>query len=110
MNIFIFVKNHPESILHLLDCQVQLDDGEKNTEPLYVIDFVITQKNHPNNKITDVVMFDGASNVQFGGKMMKIHYPKLKVMRGVEQNVSLFFNYVSKIPIVNQMITAHKEI
>ena len=31
-------------------------------------------------------------------------------MRGVEHTVSLFFNDVSKIPVFNQMITAHKAI
>ena len=31
-------------------------------------------------------------------------------MRGVEHTVSLFFNDVSKITVVNQMITAHTEI
>ena len=45
-------------------------------------------------------MFDGASNVQLGGNRFKVHYPKLTVMRGVEHTVPLFFNDVSKIPIV----------
>ena len=49
-------------------------------------------------------MFDGDSNVQLGGKLLKVHYPKLTVMCGVEHTVSLFFNDVSKIPIVNQTI------
>ena len=31
-------------------------------------------------------------------------------MRGVEHTVSLFFNDVSKIPVVNKMITDHKAI
>ena len=53
-------------------------------------------------------MFDGASNVQLGGKLLKVHYPKLSVMRGVEHTVSLFLNDVSKILIVNQMDSAHK--
>ena len=53
-------------------------------------------------------MFNGTSNVQLGGKVLKLHQPKLTVMRGVEHTVSLFFNDVSKIPIVNQMIYAHK--
>ena len=48
--------------------------------------------------------------MQFGGKLLKVNYPKLIVMRGVEHTVSLFFNDVSKIPIVNQIITAHKMI
>ena len=55
-------------------------------------------------------MFDRASNVQLGGKLLKMHYPKLTVMRGVEYTVALFFNDVSKMPIVNQMISSHKYI
>ena len=55
-------------------------------------------------------MFDGASNVQLAGELLKIHYPKVSVMRGVQHTVSLFFNDVSKISFVNQMITAHKAI
>ena len=55
-------------------------------------------------------MFDGASNVQIAGELLKICYPKITVMRGVEHTVSLFFNNVSKIPVMNQMITAHKAI
>ena len=55
-------------------------------------------------------MFDGASNVQLAGELLKIRYPKITVMRGVEHTVYLFFNGVSKIPVVNQMISAHKAI
>ena len=55
-------------------------------------------------------MFDVASNVQLAGRPLKVHYPKLKVVCGVENTVSLFFNDVSKIPIVNQIISSHKMI
>ena len=61
-------------------------------------------------KLTDIIMFDGASNVQLGGILLKVHYPKLTVMRGVEHTILLFFNYVLNIPIVNQMISDHKTI
>ena len=64
----------------------------------------------PHESIIDVIMFDGASNVQLDGELLQIRYPKITVMRGVEHTVSLFYNDVSKIPVVNQMITAHKEI
>ena len=60
--------------------------------------------------ITYVVMFDGASNVQLAGELLQIRYPKITLMRGVEHTFYLFFNDVSKIPVVNQMITAHKAI
>ena len=53
-------------------------------------------------------MFDRDSNVQLGGKLLKWHYPKLKVICGVEHTVYLFFNDVYKIPIVHQMITNNK--
>ena len=55
-------------------------------------------------------MFYGASNVQLAGELLKIHYPKITVMRGVENTVSLFFIDVFKIQVVNQTITAHKAI
>ena len=38
----------------------------------------------PGKKLTDIVFFDGASNVQLGGKRLKVHYLKLEVMRGFE--------------------------
>ena len=55
-------------------------------------------------------MFDGASNVQISSELLKIHYPKVSVIRGVEHTISLFTNDVTKTPFVNQMIIAHKVI
>ena len=55
-------------------------------------------------------MFDGASNIQLAGEPLKINFPKVSVMCGVENIVYLFFNDVSKNPVVNQMITDHKAI
>ena len=57
-------------------------------EYLYVIDFLSTLKKIDLHKsITDVVMFDGALNVQLAGELLKIHYPKVSVMHGVEHTV-----------------------
>ena len=55
-------------------------------------------------------MFDEASNVKLAGRLLKLRYLKLTVMHGVENTVLLFFNDVSKITIVDQMISAHKMI
>ena len=55
-------------------------------------------------------MFDGSSNIQLAYELLKTHYAKFSVMCGVEHTVSLFLNDVSKIPVVNQMITDHKAI
>ena len=66
--------------------------------------------NDSNTIITDVVMFDRASNIQLGGKLIKFHYPMLTVMRVAEQKESLFFNDAYKMTIVNQRIKYHEEI
>ena len=55
-------------------------------------------------------MFDRALNVQLGGKLLKYHYHTFISMHRVEHNVSLLFNGVFKISMLNQMIAAHKEI
>ena len=68
------------------------------------------KKIDPTKQLSGIVMFDGASNVQLAGNVLKVYYPKLTVMRGVEHTVSLFFNDVSKISIVHQMISPQKMI
>ena len=55
-------------------------------------------------------MFDVDSNVHLDGELLEIHYPKVSVMHGFEHTVSLFFNDVSKIPVVNQIIKSRKAI
>ena len=41
-------------------------------------------------------MFGEYSNIQLGGDLLKTNDPKFNLMHGFEQNVSLFFNDVSK--------------
>ena len=48
--------------------------------------------------------------MKLAGRPLKVHHPKLTVMCGVEHTVLLFFNYFSKIPIVNEMDSDHKMI
>ena len=55
-------------------------------------------------------MFDGESNVQLAGRLLKVCCPTLTVMHVVEHTVLLFLNDVSKIPIVHQMISSHNMI
>ena len=111
LGILASAKNIPVDVLKIVYCKVHLDDDNKNDETLICNPFLNHMREiDPDKKLTDIVMFYGASNVQLEGKVLKVHYPKLTVVRGVEQTVSLFFNDVSKIPIVNQIISAHKMI
>ena len=41
----------------------------------------------PSKTLSDIVMFDEASNVQLAGRLFKVHYPKLTVICGFEYTV-----------------------
>ena len=99
------------NVLEIVDCQGHLNDGNKKDGTLICNRFLNHMKEiDPAKKLSDIVMFDGSPNVQLAGRFLKMHYPKLTFMRGVEQKLSLFFNDGSKTPILNQMISTHKKI
>ena len=111
LNILVSAKKIPVTVLEIVDCQGHLADGNKRYGNFICNQFLNHMKEiDPEKKLSDIVMFDGASNVQLSGRILKVNYPKLTVMRGVEHTVSLFFNDVSKIPIVNKIISSHKMI
>ena len=99
------------SVLELVYCQGNLVDfGKKYGTLICYIYFEYMRTIDPDKSITDVVMLDWASNVQLGGYILKNHYPKLTVMCEVEHIISIFFDDVSKIPIVNHIIKYHKAV
>ena len=101
----------PVAVLEIVGFQGHLADGVKRDGSFICTKFLEHIKKFDTHKsITYVDVFDGASNVQCDGEIFKIHYPKVSVMRGVEHTVLLFFNDVSKIPVVNKIIIDHKEI
>ena len=63
----------------------------------------------PTKQLSDIVMFNGASNVQLAGRLLNVYYTKLTVIRCVEHTVPLFFNDF-RVTIVNQIISPHKMI
>ena len=77
-------------------------------EHSYVIDFWSIQLFYQAKHLSDIVMFNGDLNVQLEVKLLKFNHPNLTLMHGVENTVPLFFNYVSKLPIVHQMVSSHK--
>ena len=55
-------------------------------------------------------MIGGVSNVHIGAELLKTRFTINAVLGGVKHTVSLFFNYVSKFQVLNQIIKAHKAI
>ena len=105
----ILLLNILDSGKNLIVIVLELVDGKKYGT-FICTRFIYPIRIDPHKSITDVVMFDGASNVQISDELLKIDYPKVSVRRGVEHNVSLFLNDVSKIPFATQTITDHKAI
>ena len=91
LSILVSGKNLPVAVLELVDCQGHLADGGENNGIFICNRFIDHIKRiYPHKSIIDVIMFDGASNVQLAGELLQIRYPKITVMRGVEYTVSLF--------------------
>ncbi len=66
----------------------------------------IEQTKDPNNQktdhwgVVDLVLFDGASNMQNDGKQVSITYPCISIVHGAEHVISLFFKDIfTKMPV-----------
>ena len=88
LSILAYAKNISVSVLEIVDSQGHLAEGNKKDAEFICNSFLNNMREiDPGKNLTYVIMFDGASNVQLGGKLLKVHYPKLTVMRGVEHTV-----------------------
>ena len=110
LNILDSAKNIPVSVLEIVDCRVHLDNENKKDRTFICNQFLDHMKEiDPAKTLSDIVMFDGASNVKIVGRLLKVHYPKLTVMRGVEHTVSvcsmMFQRYPFKVPWVETTVT-----
>ena len=93
LNMLYSAKNIPVAVLKIVDCWGHLADRNKKYETNICNHFLNHMREiDPKKTFTDIVMFGGSLNVQLGGKLLKVHYPKLTVMRGFEHTVLLFFN------------------
>ena len=90
LNILVYGKIFMLMFYNFLIVKVNYLMVVNYTEPFYIIYLLGRWKIAPTKTITDVVMFDIASNVQLGGELLKNIYPKVTVM------LEIFFSVVSK--------------
>ncbi len=101
--------NNPFALLDIVDCTSA--KGEKK-DAKYIVGLLkpiiswIEETKDPNNQktdhweVVDLVLFDGASNVQNAAKLVSITYPRITVVHGAEHVVSLFFKDIfTKMPV-----------
>ena len=99
-------KHLPVAVLEFVYCEGYLADGGGGMERLYVL--IILRTFRKMILITQSQMF--SCLMELRTYSLLIQYPNISFMPGVEHTVYLFFNDVSGLPVVNQMITAHKAI
>jgi hypothetical protein len=81
VNVLAACVNNPFALLEITDCTAHLAEGGKKD--------TMHKKTSPG--IVDLVFFDGASNVQNAGKILRAFNPRITVGHGAEHVVSLFF-------------------
>jgi hypothetical protein len=83
----------------IIDATDQMKDGGKK-DAFYIADYMleVVTKFDPLKELTDIFYFDGVSNVQKGGQVLEVIYPRSYCLHGGEHVVSLFFDDLAKLP------------
>ena len=97
MNIIAASPNNPFALLEIVDCTDQMAKGGKK-DATYLAGIVRPLirwlEARAKSNIVDLIMFDGASNVQLAGKIVARYHPRITVCHGAEHVISLFFSDV----------------
>ena len=105
INILACSPGNPACVLDVIDCSNHMSDGGKKdakyiaTETLKVIAKI---ENMAKRSII-TIMFDGASNVQKAGEIMRQHCPSATVEHGAEHVVSLIVEKFIMLPCFKEV-------
>ena len=89
--------NITKAVLSIVDCSEQVANGFKKDAEFLSNELIKhIEKLDPENTRVDLVLFDGASNVQNTGKILMEKYPRITSVHGADHVVSLFFSDFSK--------------
>ncbi|KAL3769143.1 hypothetical protein ACHAWU_001211 [Discostella pseudostelligera] len=95
----------PPTTLLIKDCTDHMASGGKKDAP-YIADLFEAKVNEldPTKRLTDIFLFDGASNVQKAGRLLAIKFPHAYCFHGGEHVVSLFFASIAKLTPIKALI------
>jgi hypothetical protein len=100
VNILASGPHLPVAVLDIVDTSFQCEEGKKKDAKFIAslfrphIDAI--EANYPDS--TDVLFFDGASNVQLAGSVIGAKYSRTMTLHGSEHVISLFFNDIFGFP------------
>jgi len=95
----------PAAVLEIVDCSQQMSSGGKK-DSQYISSLFLTHMNKLDKEksLTDLIYFDGASNVQKAGRILSNHFPRVSSLHAAEHVVSLFFSDICKFPEIQALI------
>ena len=98
MNVLAMTATVSPMTIEIQDCSSHMEEGGKK-DAVYVASLFEEKVGEfdPQNQLTDVFFFDGASNVQKAGEVLMAKYPRSFSFHGGEHVVSLFFSSIAKL-------------
>ncbi len=97
MNILATSPSNLFALLEIDDCTDQMAKGGKKDAKYLsgiVRPLIKSLEARAKSKIVDLIMFDGASNVQLAARIVARYHPRITVCHGAEHVISLFFSDV----------------
>jgi hypothetical protein len=101
----------PNACLEIHDCTRRLvDGGKKDASYIKKIIEKHIDRLDPKKNLVDMVIFDGASNMQKAGEALTATFPLITCIHGSEHVISLFFSDVSKTRFGGAYVKIYKQI
>jgi hypothetical protein len=100
INILAAGVHNQSGVLEIVDCTAHVQAGGKK-DAVYIANLFLPHlKTFETAKAdtVDLVIFDGASNVQKAGDILAVHFPRLTVLHGAEHVVALFYQDLFEMP------------
>ena len=92
--------HNQSGVLEIVDCTAHVQAGGKK-DAVYIAKLFLPHLStfEAEKKDTvDLVIFDGASNVQKAGEILAVHFPRITVLHGAEHVVALFYQDPFQMP------------
>ena len=98
INVLAMSGQVPPTVLAINDCTDHIADGGKKDAPYIAQMFLeLIKELDPNFELTDLLFFDGASNVQKAGELIMAKIKGAHCLHGGEHVISLFMSDISKL-------------
>ncbi len=108
-NVLVSSPSNPVYVADIISATSNYEKGiRKDASSIAKDCFPIMTSLDPNCKFFDLIMFDGASNVQAAGNVIAEKYPGATVIQGSEHVLSLFCKDVLTLPSINSVIKKYK--